>query len=139
MRTARVAALPAVTVHPPVPYPELSRALNRFDVGVYILPPVNFNNAWALPNKFFDFVQARLGVVLGPSPEMAALVRRHGLGVVSDDFTAESFARSLDALTPESVDAFKAASHAVAQELSADTQVQVWAEAVAAIADRARA
>lgn len=137
--TARVAALPAVTVHPPVPYAELSRALNRFDVGVYILPPVNFNNAWALPNKFFDFVQARLGVVLGPSPEMAALVRRHGLGVVSDDFTAESFARSLEALTPESVDAFKAASHAVARELSADTQVQVWAEAVAAIADRARA
>ncbi len=134
----RVASLPGVTVHPPVPYAELSQALNHFDVGVYILPPVNFNNAWALPNKFFDFVQARLGVALGPSPEMAALVRRHGLGVVSDDFTAESFARALNALTPESVDAYKAASHAVARELSADAQVQVWADAVASIVDRAR-
>jgi hypothetical protein len=137
--TARVADLPSVTVHPPVAYAELSRTLNGFDVGVYILPPVNFNNAWALPNKFFDFVQARLGVVLGPSPEMAALVRKHGLGTVSEDFTAESFARALDALTPEAVDGYKAASHAVARELSADAQVRVWAEAVAAIAGRVSA
>jgi hypothetical protein len=137
--TARVADLPGVTVHPPVPYAELSKTLNAFDVGVYILPPVNFNNAWALPNKFFDFIQARLGVVLGPSPEMADLVRRHHLGTVSEDFTASSFARALDALTAEAVDGYKAASHAVARELSADAQVTVWADAVAAIAGRVSA
>lgn len=136
---ARVAGLRNVTVHPPVPYAELSRLLNGFDVGVYVLPPVNFNNAWALPNKFFDFVQARLGVVLGPSPEMASLVRRHGLGAISDDFTAESFARALESLTPADVDAYKAAAHAVAREMSADAQVRVWDEAVAAIAERAPA
>lgn len=136
---ARVADLPQVTIHPPVPYAELSGVLNAYDVGVYILPPVNFNNAWALPNKFFDFVQARLAVVLGPSPEMAALVRRHGFGVISDDFTAESFARALESLTPGAVDGYKAAANAVAHELSSDAQVQVWADAVAAVADRAAA
>ena len=48
--------------------------LNAHDVGIHILPPVNFNNRWALPNKFFDYVQARLGVIIGPSPEMARVL-----------------------------------------------------------------
>ena len=35
------------------------RTINQFDLGVYLLPPVNFNSAHALPNKFFEFIQAR--------------------------------------------------------------------------------
>jgi hypothetical protein len=134
----RYAGSGRVRIHDPVPTEEIVSTLNGYDVGVYVLPPISFNFRHALPNKFFDFVQARLGVVLGPSPEMAALVRRHGFGVVSDDFTAESFARALETLTPQAVDGYKAAAHAVARDLSADAQVQVWADAVASIADRVR-
>ena len=50
----------------------VARTLNAHDVGVYVLPPVSFNHLWALPNKVFDFVQGRLALVVGPSPEMAA-------------------------------------------------------------------
>lgn len=131
---AQVAPDERITIHEPVPYSELVRVLNGYDCGIFVLPPVNFNYRWALPNKFFDFVQARLGVVIGPSPEAASLIRRHGLGLVTDDFTAKSLTAALEQLTAENVDAFKAAAHASALELSAQSQVRIWARSVDALA-----
>lgn len=125
-----------VRIHPPVAPHELPATLNAHDVGVYVLPPVSFNHLWALPNKIFDFVQGRLALVVGPSPEMAGLVRRHGLGVVTDDFTAEALARALDRLTATDVSGYKAAAHRAARELSAQEQVRGWARAVDTLAAR---
>nr|BFF10655.1 hypothetical protein GCM10025699_19580 [Microbacterium flavescens] len=97
---------------------------------------MNFNNRWALPNKIFDYVQARLGVVVGPSPEMADYVTRYGVGTVTDDFTAESLTRLVDGLDETSVAAYKRASQQHARELSSEAQVQIWKRAVDAIAGR---
>lgn len=125
-----------VRLHPPVPYEQLGDTLAGYDAGVFVLPPVNFNYEWTLPNKLFDFVQARLGLVLGPSPEMRSLVERHGLGVVTDDFTPAALTRALDALTTADVDRYKGNAHAVAHALSAEEQVRVWDDAVAALMAR---
>lgn len=127
---ARAAQLPGVTVHEPVPYAELADALARYDVGVFILKPINFNYEWALPNKLFDFVQARLGVVVGPSAEMAGVVREYGLGTITDDFSPEALARALDELHPAAIGQWKRASHDAAHELSAERQVIGWVSAV---------
>ncbi|GAA1629006.1 glycosyltransferase family protein [Georgenia ruanii] len=135
---ARVAGNPAITIHDPVPPADLPRTLAAHDVGVFVLPPVTFNYLWTLPNKFFDYVQARLGLIVGPSPEMAGLVRRHGLGAVTDGFTAADLTRAIDELDPANVARWKHASHAVAEEYSAERQVQGWADAVDALAARAR-
>lgn len=133
----RARAVEGVRVLDPVPYSQLVSTLNGYDLGVHVLPPVNFNNANALPNKVFDYVQARLGLVVGPTPEMAALAREHGVGLVAEDFTAEALAAVLDSLTPERVRELKAASHAAARELSAETAVQGWARAIDALLEAA--
>ena len=132
------AASARCTLHPPVPYDELADTIARYDVGVFVLPPVNVNYRWALPNKLFDFVQARLGVIVGPTPDMAAIVREHGLGAVVDDFTTAALTRELDGLTPAKVDAWKAASHRSARALSAELEVEKWASAIDAIVSRGR-
>ena len=129
----RAAELDGVTVHDPVSYSELIPTLNAFDVGVFVLPPVNFSYEWALPNKIFDYVQARLGIIVGPSPEMASIVREHELGVVTRDFTAQALADAIDALTPEATARFKAASDTAASTLNAAAEVQVWDAAIAAL------
>jgi hypothetical protein len=84
------------------------------------IPPTNVNTANALPSKFFDFVQARLALAVGPTPEMARLVRDYGLGVVADDFGAEPLVRPLEQLDPDQLSAAKKATDAAARELSAD-------------------
>ncbi len=55
---------------------DISKKLNDFDIGVYILNPNSFNNLNALPNKLFEFIQARLMLAIGPSPEMAKIVKK---------------------------------------------------------------
>lgn len=130
----QIASDDRVRLHPPVPYADLPRTLNEYDCGVFVLPPTNFNYRWALPNKLFDFVQARLGVIIGPSPEMAAIVERHDLGLVTLDFSAQSLTAALETLTSADVDGFKAAAHASAHELSSQHQVVGWRRAIDALA-----
>ena len=126
-----------IRIHEPVAQAVLIDTLHAADLGIHVLPPTSENNALALPNKFFDFVQARLGVIVGPSLEMARLVREHGLGVVTDGFTREDITAVLDALTPEAVAGYRRAAHAAAHALSAEAQVEVWVDAVDAIAGAA--
>ncbi|WP_052460572.1 glycosyltransferase family protein [Microbacterium gorillae] len=116
-----------VTVHDPVPYAELAETLRGYDIGIHVLPPINFNNKLALPNKLFDYVQARLGVVIGPSEEMVYYTDNYGIGEVADDFTLEATTAAIERLTPASVTRFKANSDAHAQELAGERQVDVWA------------
>lgn len=124
------AASDRVTVREPVPYRELNTTLNDYDVGVHVLPPVNFNHHWALPNKVFDYVQARLGLIVGPSPEMARMVTENGLGTVTADFTVPSIVEAIETLTPEAVRTMKTAAHRAATPLSAEEQVGGWSRAI---------
>lgn len=132
----RVAAEPRIALRPAVPYQRLIATLNDYDVGVHLLPPVNFNNAWALPNKFFDFVQARLGVIVGPSPEMRTLVDEVGLGMVTGGFSAGDLVAVLDDLDAERVAQWKQRADDGARDLSAGAQVEVWLRRIRALAGR---
>jgi|SRR5690606_37717206 len=96
--------------------------LNAFDVGVFLLPPVNPNYEYALPNKLFEFIQARLAVAIGPSPDMAEVVDGHQCGIVSQSFSPEEFAALINGLTYERLNAYKRASHSAAAELHAEAQ-----------------
>jgi hypothetical protein len=105
---------------PPVEMKQLPFRTNQFDIGLFLLPPTNFNYKHALPNKFYEFVQARLAIAIGPSPEMAAIVKEYDLGVVSKSFEPQDMAKCLNALTAGKIMHFKTQSHLAARALSAD-------------------
>jgi hypothetical protein len=98
---------PRIRILPAVKSTEIVATINQYDIGVFIIPPINFNYANTLPNKLFDFLQARLGIAIGPTPEMADIVNSYDLGVVSKDFTAKSLADKLQKLTTDDVIRFK--------------------------------
>lgn len=102
----------------PVPTQEISAFINRFDIGLFILEPVNFNYANALPNKFFEFIQARLAIAIGPSPEMKKIVVAERNGIVTQSFEEEEMGRSLNALSMEQIQEMKEISHRVAWKYS---------------------
>lgn len=108
----------------PVPSAKIVEEINQYDLGIYILAPTNFNNEHALPNKFFEFVQARLGIIISPNPEMARLVTTHQLGLVSKDYTAVSMADLLNKLTIEEIKAFKENANAAAKILTAEENIK---------------
>ena len=109
---------PNVAMVPPVPMTGIVPAINPYDVGLFLLEPTNFNYRYALPNKLFEFVQARLAVAIGPSPEMARLVRLFGCGVVADSFAPQDLAARLDALSTDEIAEMKRNAAAAARPLA---------------------
>ena len=93
--------------HQPVAYDEITRTLNQYDVGVYLIPPTNINNQYCLPNKFFEFAHARLAIATGPTPDMKLLIDRFQVGACSQEFDAEDLAGIIKGWTLEDISRFK--------------------------------
>jgi len=104
----------------PVPMNELPEVLNRYDIGIRFYPPATLNMEHGLPNKFFEFVQARLAVAVGPSAEAVRYIKKYGFGIVSDDFSPESMARVLNGLSNAKIRELKEKSDLSARELSSE-------------------
>ncbi len=116
---------PRIRFVDPVPMPEIPAKTNLYDIGLFLLPPVNFNYAHALPNKFFEFVQARLAVAIGPSPEMAGLARQYGFGVIAQSFAPRDLAERLNCLTADEIQTLKLAAHRAAKDLCAENNAPI--------------
>lgn len=122
-----------IRINDAVTFEELLPTLNHFDIGLCLIPPTTFNHLWCLPNKFFDFLQARLGIITGPSPEMSGIVESEGFGLVTDDFSAESLTRLLDGLTRVTVAAWKQAADAAAFRYSGELDLERLADVIAGL------
>ena len=47
----------------PVSHDKIASFCNKFDVGFHVYQTDNFNNQYCLPNKFFECIQSRLGII----------------------------------------------------------------------------
>jgi len=116
----RAETAPRVTVHDPVPPETLPTVLNQYDLGVFLYPLKTLSHLYHLPNKFFDFVQARLGLVFSPAPEIESYFEKYKLGIITRDTSAGGLVDALRNLTADEVAAFKQASDRSARELSSE-------------------
>jgi hypothetical protein len=107
----------------PVETIKIAQTINRFDIGIFLLQESGFNYTHALPNKFFEYIQARLAIAIGPSIEMANLVRQYNLGVCSKNFSPKALAKAIMALSPEDIMHYKNNADKHARELSAENNI----------------
>ena len=116
---------PRIEFVPPVTTDKIVPTLHQHDMGIFMLPSSCMSKRLAMPNKLFDSIQAGLGYATWPcSEEMALVVERYKLGVVSDNDTILSMAEVLNSLTAEQVEAFKANGFAARAELSFEVQTE---------------
>ncbi len=116
----------------PRPIEQLTAEANEYDAGVIFYPPLHANLELSLPNKLFDFLQARLALVIGPSPEMARIVHEFDCGLVATGFTLDALERALRSLTPERIRDMKAGADRAADAHSAERNRDVVLELVEA-------
>lgn len=102
----------------PVKMKEIPKFINKYDIGLFLLEPINFNYENALPNKFFEFIQGRLMVAIGPSPQMMNILEKYNLGIVAEDFSPKSLAGKLKDLNVEDINKYKENSDKAARTLS---------------------
>ena len=115
---------PGVNWLQPVKMQDIAKKCNEYDIGLFLVPAVTFNLQCCLPNKFFEFIQARLAIAVGPSIEMAKIVRERDLGVVSQDFSPLSMAEALNSLTYEDIMRFKFNSHEAARVYNSENEMK---------------
>lgn len=84
-----------VEMREPIPVSSIVSEISRFDAGLVTIPPTSFNYENCLPNKLFQYLQARLPIITGPIPEIARIVTEEGIGVVSEGFDADSIFAAL--------------------------------------------
>jgi hypothetical protein len=119
-----------VEIVAPVAMQDIAVSINKYDMGIFMLHPGAFNYRYSLPNKLFEFIQARLAIAVWPSPEMSRIVRSEDLGLVSEEFTNESMVRSLQNITANDIRKYKRHSDKVAGKYSAKVESVRYRELV---------
>ena len=110
-----------VRIIPPVSFSEIVPFTNKYDIGLFIFPPTNFNIKYTIPNKIFEFIQARLAVAISPTPGMKKIVDEWDCGIISENFEPESLARKLNKLTVDKIKYYKEQSDRAAKVLNYET------------------
>lgn len=111
-----------ISFHEPVDVRRVANALNAFDLEVIFAPPATDNIRHGLPNKLFESIQGRLGVVTGSAPDKAELVESCRNGVVVQGWSSSDLAHAINALSAGDVERMKHASHEVAFDLSSQAE-----------------
>lgn len=65
-----------------VPYDELHAWTCSADVGVTLIEDVSMSYAYALPNKFFEYMRARIPQLMTDLPALRDVTHRHPVGVL---------------------------------------------------------
>lgn len=71
-----------------------------------------------MPNKFFEYIQSRLAVLIPPIEQLQGFGDKYNNIVVAKDFAIKSLADSLNVLSSEEIMALKIRSHRAAKELN---------------------
>jgi glycosyltransferase involved in cell wall biosynthesis len=115
----------------PVPTKDIAKLINKFDIEVIFYVPTSLNLLHALPNKYFEAVQANLAIIHGKSPSMQAMSNRYGNGITVDSWTFEALADSLNNLSVHDIDSCKMKSSNARLELCSEMEAFRFMELIA--------
>lgn len=119
-----------VTFEPAVPFVEMLARANEADIGYFVYRDGSPQRRFVLPNKFFEYQMAGLALMISDLPEMAALARRYDTGIVVSDLTPEAIARTIDSLTDEQINTYKANALKAAETLCWEQEQAVLLETI---------
>lgn len=110
-----------VFFHEPVPLDEIIPTISQYDIGIVLIEKSNYNNANCLPNKIFEFIQAKLMLIMSDTNEIKNVITQYQNGIiVTGDI--DSIANQIKNLNPEQIQQYKQKSINAAKELSAEKE-----------------
>jgi len=70
---------------------ELEKIRKHYVYSIVMWNPINENNRFASPNKFFESIAAGVPPITAPHPQCKMLINRYKCGLVMSDWTFDSF------------------------------------------------
>ena len=110
----------------PVSREKLIYLSNDYDIGIHFVPPTNYNLKYGLGNKFFEYVQSRLVIAIGPDIEMSRYVKKYNLGIISKTWDPSSIAEAIMNTDLNTLNFYKNQCHIFAKELSSNQNDEVF-------------
>ena len=75
-----------------VPHEDLMNYTTNADLGISLEEDMGLNYRFALPNKLFNYIQARIPVLVSDLPEMAKIVKQFNIGEILYDREPQNLA-----------------------------------------------
>ncbi len=113
-----------VHLEPPVASKEIVLKINTYDLEIIFFPPRSLNLLHSLPNKYFEAVQARIGVVHGPSVNMSLLSKGHGFAVEVPSWDYQELAAILNGLSTAEIQKMKQNASESAKLFNAENEAK---------------
>ncbi len=80
---------------------KLKEETQKADLGVSLEENIGLNYFYALPNKLFDYIQARVPVLVSPFPEMQKIIKEYDIGTTYEHKNPQALAKKLKEITEQ--------------------------------------
>jgi len=110
-----------------LPFGELPPITMIADLGLSIEKDVSLNYHFALPNKFMDYIQAGVPVLISPFPEMKAVLDKYFIGETIENHDPQHLASRIDAMlmNAERMELYKQNLQLAAEELCWENEEKI--------------
>lgn len=122
-----------IRIIPPVSFSDIIPFSSLYDIGLYHITPSTFNLKHALPNKFFEYIQATLALAITPNEELIPFVRKYNNGVISQNFKPSFMAQTINALDTKTIQKYKEKSQEAAKILNINSNQALLDEIITEI------
>ena len=136
-RAARKGVGDRVKFLEPVPFTDMVGHATEADIGYCVLENFSPQRRFTLPNKFFEYAMAGLGVVCSDLPELRKIGDIYGHCVFVEQYDPIAIAETINALTSQTINEMKHRALAASRELCWENEQEVLINTYLNITDTA--
>ena len=85
-----------LSLHKQIPFDELKSFTPTALLGLSLEEDLGLNYRYALPNKIFDYIQARIPILVSDLPEMRRIVESYNIGEILNERKPEELASQIN-------------------------------------------
>mgnify|MGYP001196116667 FL=1 len=115
-----------VTIKEPVPSQELISMGNSYDLGLAIYKPSNFNLRNGLPNKMFEYIQSKIGVVCGLQKEIGDYIDKYKIGINVGSNDPKKIANEISKIDRKKINEIKRNAVSASLVLNSETTKEIF-------------